>query len=120
MLGSLFKPKWQHKDAKVRLQALASLAPESSELTSLAESDPDQSVRVAAIERLTHLPLLIKLGKANDAMVSSAAQARVADLIQGDTRQDAALVEVFTWFKPYPDLISALAQNPKRDVSLRK
>ncbi len=120
MLGSLFKPKWQHKDAKVRLQALASLAAESSELTSLAESDPDQSVRVAAIERLTHLPLLIKLGKANDAVVSRAAQARVADLIQADTRQDAALVEVFAWFKQYPDLISALAQNPKRDVSLRK
>lgn len=120
MLGSLFKPKWQHKDAKVRLQALASLTPESTELTSLAESDPDQSVRVAAIERLTHLPLLIKLGKTNDSTVSSAAQARVASLIQADTRQDAALVEVFAWFKPYPDLISALAQNPKRDVSLRK
>lgn len=119
MLGSLFKPKWQHKDAKVRLQALASLAPESSELISLAESDPDQSVRVAAIDRLTHLPLLIKLGKANDA-VSSVAQARVASLIQTDTRQDAALVEVFTWFKQHPELITALAQNPKRDMNLRK
>lgn len=119
MLGSLFKPKWQHKDAKVRLQALASLAPESSELTSLAESDPDQSVRVAAIERLTQLPLLIKLGKANDA-VSTAAQKRLATLIKTDTRQDTALAEVFAWFKHNPELITELAQNPKRDVNLRK
>lgn len=120
MLGSLFKPKWQHKDAKVRLQALASLATESSELISLAESDVDQSVRVAAIQRLTHLPLLIKLGKSNEPALSAEAQARVIALIENDTRQDVALVEVFAWFKPNPSLIAALAQNPKRDVNLRK
>lgn len=119
MLGSLFKPKWQHKDAKIRLQALTSLAPDSSELISLAESDPDETVRRAAIQRLNHLPLLIKLGKANQAM-SAEAQARVQVLIEDDLRQDAALVEVFAWFKHQPSLLSALAQNPKRDVNLRK
>ena len=51
MLGSLFKPKWQHKDAKIRLQALTTLAPDSSELMNLAENDPDDSVRRAAFAR---------------------------------------------------------------------
>ncbi|MFZ1341761.1 DUF349 domain-containing protein [Thiothrix eikelboomii] len=119
MLGSLFKPKWQHKDAKIRLQALTSLAPDSSELISLAENDPDDSVRRAAIERLNHLPCLIKLGKTSTAM-SREAQARVQALIETDLSQDAALVEVFAWFKPQAHLLKALAQNPKRDVSLRK
>lgn len=120
MLGSLFKPKWQHKDAKVRLQALASLAPDSTELISLAESDPDPSVRSAAIARLTHLPLLIKLAKSSDAALNTTAQERVALLAASDTRHDAALAEVFAWFKQHPELVVALAQNAKRDVSLRK
>lgn len=120
MLGSLFKPKWQHKDAKVRLQALANLAPESNELMSLAESDPDQNVRVAAVKRLNNLAVLLKLGKTNEAAISTAAQERVQALVESDTRQDAALVEVFAWFKPNTNLLLALAQNPKRDANLRK
>ena len=120
MLGSLFKPKWQHKDAKVRLQAVANLAPDSSELISLAENDPDPSVRGAAIQRLSNLPLLIKLGKSNESAVSSQAQERVQALVEKDTRHDTALVEVFAWLKGNPSLVAAFAQNPKRDVNLRK
>lgn len=119
MLGSLFKPKWQHKDAKIRLQALTTLAPDSSELMNLAENDPDDSVRRAAILRLNHLPLLIKLGKTDQA-ISREAQERVQVLLETDLSHDAALVEVFAWFKPQVNLLNALAQNPKRDVNLRK
>ncbi|HPY40810.1 MAG TPA: hypothetical protein PLM98_09840, partial [Thiolinea sp.] len=120
MLGSLFKPKWQHKDAKVRLQAVANLAPDSSELISLAANDPDPSVRGAAIQRLNNLPFLIKLGKSNESAASSQAQERVQALVEKDTRHDTALVEVFAWFKNNPSLVAAFAQNPKRDVNLRK
>ena len=120
MLGSLFKPKWQHKDAKVRLQAVANLAPDSSELINLAENDPDPSVRGAAIQRLSNLPFLIKLGKASEPAISSQAQERVQALVETDTRHDTALVEVFAWLKDNPSLVAAFAQNPKRDVNLRK
>ena len=35
MLGNLFKPKWLHKDAKVRIQAVQGLAGDSVELIKL-------------------------------------------------------------------------------------
>ena len=46
MLGSLFKPKWQHANPKVRIEALAGLGAESVELKQLAQNDSDTGVRL--------------------------------------------------------------------------
>ena len=54
LLRLLIKPKWQHKDAAVRRDAVASLRdPElESALPRLLREDPDAGVRLAALRRL--------------------------------------------------------------------
>lgn len=56
------KPKWQHKDAAVRQEALKSIDPgETAILTGIVMEDPDQDVRRAAIERLVDLETITAL-----------------------------------------------------------
>ncbi|EWH12183.1 hypothetical protein DS2_00630 [Catenovulum agarivorans DS-2] len=50
----LFQPKWQHKDAQVRLQAIQKLA-DSSILEQVAAKDIDTDVRKHALEKLNTL-----------------------------------------------------------------
>ena len=119
MLGALFKPKWQHKDAKVRLQALSSLEANSAELLGLAQHDPDEAVRLAAIARLIDIPLLIKFGK-QSGKVAEIARARVVALAHNTYGQDRLFAEVFDWLKDQADLMRALLENKKRDSYLRR
>lgn len=48
---SLFKPKWQHKDAAVRKQALAKLDDERT-LVQVAQHDSDKDVRLLALSKI--------------------------------------------------------------------
>ena len=51
LIQKLFKPKWQHAKAEVRLSALASLDDQAI-LLQLAQQDPDQDVKLAALKKL--------------------------------------------------------------------
>ncbi len=119
MLGSLFKPKWQHANPKVRIEALVGLGADSPELIQLAQNDPDTGVRLGAIARLTNITALIQLGKRAGA-IGERAQQRVVTLVADTSQYDAVLVEVFDWFKADSALLQVLARDPKRTVALRK
>ena len=59
----LFKPKWQNKDADIRLESVSTEQhPELiSSLLEIARTDEDKRVRCAAIKRLHQLENILKL-----------------------------------------------------------
>lgn len=119
MLGSFFKPKWQHNNARIRIQALASLAPDGPELIQLAQNDPNTGVRLEAIDYLTDFPTLIQLGKRTDSL-GERARVRLLGLAAYEHAHDAELVEVFDWLVPSPGLLESIARDKQRDPALRK
>ena len=54
---SLFKPKWQHKDASVRKQALAQLTDEKI-LAEIANNDVDQNIRLFSLSKITSMAII--------------------------------------------------------------
>jgi septum formation topological specificity factor MinE len=70
MLKQLFKPKWQHKNPKVRIQAIEQLFRDSNSsddldiLTKLIKEDTDASVRLAAFSKLPSIENLLTLYQA--------------------------------------------------------
>jgi hypothetical protein len=118
MLGKFFKPKWMHKDATVRIQAISTLAGDSVEIIRLAQTDTDRSVRSAAVTRLTHLPTLVQLGHSADNIAEQARQ-RVLVLAASDHRHDALLADVCHWLTN-PALLRSLARDHERHVRLRR
>lgn len=78
LFGFLFKPKWQHKDAAVRRDAVAG-APDAelvAALPQLLRDDPDAGVRLAALRRLDDYELWRERSTADSAgEVRSAARA---------------------------------------------
>jgi len=119
MLGSLFKPKWLHKDAKVRIQAITSLAGDSPELIQLAQNDANTGVRLEAIAALTDIPTLIQLGKRSDTL-GERARLRLIALVPTNNEHDDALLDVFEWLKSNPTLMGSLARDSERGLTLRK
>ena len=95
MLKKLFKPKWQNKNPSVRIKAIAKLAENSQELIQLAKNDPDNSVRVAAINKLQHIETLSALTSEQSSNISHAAQQRLADLAISHDIDDKALAMVY-------------------------
>lgn len=63
MLKSLFRPKWQHKDVTIRLQAVQALdsIKDSEVLKQIAISDSDETVRQQAISRIVQLAQLVDI-----------------------------------------------------------
>ena len=118
MLASFFKPKWQHKDPKVRIKAINSLGGESAELIKLAQTDPEMEVRLEAIVRLTHLPTLVQLGHSTGSLGERAKQ-RVIGLAATDAHHAALLADVFGWLNN-PALIRSLARDAKRGTKKKK
>ena len=117
MLGNLFKPKWQHTDAKVRILALDSLAGDSVEMIKLAQTDPHSAVRMEAVVRLTHLPTLVQLGHAAGSIGERARQ-RLIGLASSDHHHDHLLADVFHWLQN-PALLRSIARDPMRGIKLR-
>jgi len=76
MVLSVFrKPKWQHRDAEIRLTAVQEMTSGDHEiLATVAQQDPDSGVRLAAIAKLTDHKLLTELS--GDRMPEIAAAAR--------------------------------------------
>jgi exonuclease SbcC len=65
MFLTLFKPKWQHSNPDVRVQAIEKLRPEQADhqdiLFKLMTEDPSGSVRLAASKRADDLNALVRL-----------------------------------------------------------
>ncbi|MBV1885062.1 MAG: hypothetical protein KUG66_02285, partial [Gammaproteobacteria bacterium] len=59
VLDRFFKPKWQHKKAQVRLQAVAQLDPKNKEhlnvLRTLAIGDNEPTVQKTAVQRINQI-----------------------------------------------------------------
>ncbi len=86
MLGKLFKPRWQHRDAEVRAQAVAALDPRQDQdtLTKLAREDDSPRVRATAVAALLDLNLLDRLIEEDtDSTVREAASERFMALLAG-------------------------------------
>ena len=75
----LGKPKWKHRDAEVRLRAIADLG-EGSQGTfqTIVAEDSDQRVRAAAAARVTEVPRLIALQQHADPAVKRIAGERLS------------------------------------------
>lgn len=80
-LLNIFRPKWQHSDPAVRLQAIQALGPENQEiLASVARSDSSTEVRRAALRKLSLTDTLRACAEAEtDAENRSIAQQRLQD-----------------------------------------
>ena len=86
MLSSIFKPAWQNSSVEKRLSAIADLHSDSAEhqqiLLQLASDDDDDSIRIAAMQRLTDIDVLHELSKKNpDSAVSVEAENRLNQLM---------------------------------------
>ncbi|MFT7687277.1 MAG: exonuclease SbcC [Candidatus Azotimanducaceae bacterium] len=79
-------PKWQHKDAAVRLKSLQNSELESSQVSNLANNDEDTAVRLCAIGLLEDIPSLFSLQNDEDAKIVSASLTRWAELVGADTK----------------------------------
>jgi len=75
VLSAFRKPKWQHRDAEVRLAAVQEMTESEHEiLATVARQDQDTGVRLAALAKLSDLTLLTEL--AGDGVAEIAAAAR--------------------------------------------
>lgn len=67
IFNKFFRPKWQHDDANVRLEAIRTLEATDNEqkthLHELAFNDPDTSVRLAALNKLNNFSIWWKLSQ---------------------------------------------------------
>ncbi len=63
----LFRPKYRHSDAKVRLEAVRALSSdESGVLAAVARTDKDPGVRRVAIEKIEEVDLLAEISERDD------------------------------------------------------
>ena len=54
MLKSLFRPRWQHSNVNFRAVAVEKLTPDNADiLRELAVSDPESSIRLLAMGKIT-------------------------------------------------------------------
>jgi len=85
ILKHFLKPKWQHSNPVVRLQAIESLGGSDQDvLVEIARSDPDPAVRRSACKRIERLPALGDLAAGDaDAGVRELAAARFRTLLSG-------------------------------------
>ncbi|WGZ93327.1 MAG: DUF349 domain-containing protein [Candidatus Thiothrix putei] len=87
------------------------------ELIKIAQSDPDNDVRMEAITRLQHLPTLVQLGHTSGSIGERSRQ-RVIALAATDHHHDYLLTEVFAWLQN-PALLRSIARDQLRGVKLR-
>lgn len=85
ILKRFIKPKWQHNDPRVRLQAIEDLNDaEQTTLVEIARGDADPAVRRSACKRVDDLDMLQTLSREDqDAGVRELAAARCRSLLCG-------------------------------------
>ena len=114
MLSSFFKPAWQNSSVEKRLRAIADLHSDSIEhqqiLLQLASDDDDDSIRIAAVQRLTDADVLHELSKKNpDTTVSVAAASRLNELMATSEVVDEA--QYRNLIASYPELHLRIATH---------
>jgi hypothetical protein len=90
----LFKPKWQHKNADIRLESVASdQHPDLiNSLVEIAGTDDDRRIRCAAIRRLHQLGNILKLyGSEKDQSVRTLLEERIRQLASSSNESRPAL-----------------------------
>jgi hypothetical protein len=91
---SLYKPKWQHKSADIRLESVTiEQHPELiSSLVEIAGTDEDKRVRCAAIKRLHQLENILNLyGNESDQTVRELLESRIHQLAASSNESRPAL-----------------------------
>ncbi|MCP5459767.1 MAG: hypothetical protein H6971_09100, partial [Gammaproteobacteria bacterium] len=84
ILNRFFRPKSQQNDPRSRLQALQKLASGDPGLVEYAQRDEDPTIRRAAVNKLTSLPLLLQVATADSSPeVRDTANNRYRDLLAG-------------------------------------
>jgi hypothetical protein len=120
----IFKPKWQNKNADIRLEAVSSEHDPRliANLVEIAASDPDQRVRIAAVKRLHQLENILRLHAGEkDAEVKSILEERVRQLAAAtnETRPPLQLRLQVVEMTGNRELIEHLARHAP-EVELRK
>lgn len=121
---SFLKPKWQHKDAHVRKQAVESLNDEKT-LLQVVHSDPDKSVRLLALSKIKTPQLLAEFLVSEQTDVRSQAQQQhLSSLIPNQSiddlntiSNDNDLVSIATYTQD--ESIRLAAINKLGDESIR-
>jgi len=124
LLEKFFKPKWQHKDAAVRKQALASLSDEKI-LVKIANQDSDNAVRLLALSKIQSKQNLAEflVSEQND-LRKQAQQQHLAQLLPSQSindldaiSSDNDLVSIATYTQD--ETIRLAAINKLSDESIR-
>jgi len=85
MFNKIFRPKWQHRKAEVRIAALKQLNADDPILEQLAGNDADPSVRRHALRQICDLPCLARLIAAEaDEAVRESGNKRLKRLLAGE------------------------------------
>jgi len=123
ILKRFLRPKWQHPDAEVRRQAVATLpSTDQSILLNIAETDQDASVRRTACKLINDLPALLRFARADaDATVREIAFARCRQLLDGREPAPASAEERLALMDTIEDqrLLEHLAREA-REPDLRR
>jgi len=82
VLSAFRKPKWQHRDAEVRLTAVQEMTGADQEiLATLARQDQDLGVRLAALAKISDHALLSELASDGAVEIAEAARNRRDQLL---------------------------------------
>ena len=86
----IFRPKWQHRNAQVRVAALQQLAASDPVLLQVAREDSDPSVRQQAVRRIGNLQSLFQLlADERDAAVREVCSKRLKRLLAGEEESES-------------------------------
>lgn len=114
ILNRFFKPKWQHPNPEVRLQALQDLGNSDPVLLQAVREDQNAGVRRAILHRLADLSLLQEIARQDPEVgVRETAQARFRKLMTGREATGPDLETRLTILiqSPSPELGKFLALN---------
>ena len=103
-LKNLFTPKWQHKDAAVRLAAINQELSQEV-LTQLALHDPDESVRLAAIALIKDTNTLTSLFSHKSQPIKQAALTQFAQL-KFSSNETSAILQGIAQLEDHNTLIT--------------
>ncbi len=121
ILDKIIKPKWQHRDAEVRKNAIEEID-DPNILSELAKNDESSVVRRVAIHKISDLTILEHIARNdNDSGVREVAHQRFKHLLDGSKSQHISLSTRLTWINRVTviDLLEHLAlQGQEFEVRL--
>ncbi len=93
-----FKPRWQHTNESVRLEALSTLEADHEAIMTMAKHDKSQAIRIAACQRIYQLVTVYNLYYAEPAKtVKTAIWQHIQHLWLGNHSQGPSLTQRLQW-----------------------